>query len=208
MKSAVLLLRGGVCALLLMATPLAGQESAHPDPVEPVEGTDYVVYEADGDAASFADLLEELDDAEAVLVGELHNDMVGHGVQAQLLGAAIRRFGPGAEESRPVVLSMEMFERDVQYVVDEYLAGLISEDHFLRSSRPWDDYENRYRPLVEMAREAGVPVVAANAPRRYVNRVTREGPESLADLSETARSFLPPLPYPGRPSRIGPSGTR
>jgi uncharacterized iron-regulated protein len=90
-----------------------------------------------------------------------------------------------------------MFERDVQYVLDEYLAGLISEEHFLRSSRPWDDYQARYRPLVETAKEHGAPVVAANAPRRYVNRVTGEGPGSLEALSEHALGYLPPLPYPG-----------
>jgi uncharacterized iron-regulated protein len=90
-----------------------------------------------------------------------------------------------------------MFERDVQYVLDEYLDGLVSEDHFLRSSRPWPEYEERYRPLVETARAHGIPVVAANAPRRYVNRVTNEGPESLEALSTQARAYLPPLPYPG-----------
>jgi len=90
-----------------------------------------------------------------------------------------------------------MFERDVQYVVDEYLRDEITEDHFLRSARPWEDYEARYRPLVEAAKASGDPIVAANAPRRYVNRVTREGPGSLETLSDLARSYLPPLPYPG-----------
>lgn len=42
-----------------------------------------------------------------------------------------------------------------------------------------------------------MPVVAANAPRRYVSRVTREGPESLALLPGEALRYLPPLPYPG-----------
>ena len=41
-----------------------------------------------------------------------------------------------------------------------------------------------------------MPVLAANAPRRYVNRVSRLGRESLFDLPPRARSFLPPLPYP------------
>jgi uncharacterized iron-regulated protein len=89
-----------------------------------------------------------------------------------------------------------MFERDVQYVVDEYLAGLITEDHFLRSARPWDNYEEHYRPMVEFARVHGLPVVAANAPRRYVNRASRLGRDSLQALGPTARRYLPPLPYP------------
>jgi len=187
----------GLAALFaLFVAPFAGT-AQEVDPSPPVEGIDYAVYESDGDDSSFADLLKALDKADAVLVGEQHDDMVGHGFQAELLSAATRRFAEGTEDARPVVLSLEMFERDVQYIVDEYLEGLISEDHFLRSARPWDFYEERYRPMVEYAREHHLPIVAANAPRRYVNRVTREGPGSLEVLSEEARSYLPPLPFPG-----------
>jgi uncharacterized iron-regulated protein len=91
---------------------------------------------------------------------------------------------------------MEMFETDVQTILDEYLAGLITEEHFLDDARPWDRYERDYRPLVEFARVHGLPVVAANAPRRYVNRASRLGRESLEDLPAQARAHLPPLPYP------------
>lgn len=164
-----------------------------------VEGEDFVVYEGDGDVASFAGILAELDGSEAVLVGESHDDAVGHAVEAQLLVRAAQRYGAMAAGTgeRPVVLSLEMFERDVQYILDEYLAGLITEDQFLESARPWERYRSDYRPMVEFARAHGIPVVAANAPRRYVNRVTRLGPSSLGALSPAARRFLPELPYPG-----------
>jgi hypothetical protein len=89
-----------------------------------------------------------------------------------------------------------MFERDVQGVVDEYLKGLITESQFKASSRPWEYYDEDYRPMVEAAKEKGVPVIAANVPRRYVNRVSRLGREALFDLPPQARAFLPPLPYP------------
>lgn len=38
-------------------------------------------------------------------------------------------------------------------------------------------------------------VIAANPPRRYVNRVSRLGAQSLLELDGRARGFLPPLPY-------------
>jgi uncharacterized iron-regulated protein len=88
-----------------------------------------------------------------------------------------------------------MFERDVQIVLDEYLAGMITENHFLLSSRPWDNYKTAYRPLVEFARENRLPVIAANAPRRYVNRVSRMGRLSLEELTPTARGWIAPLPF-------------
>jgi uncharacterized iron-regulated protein len=188
--------RALLLAVLALPTPVLAQ---HPEaaPTPPVEGEDFAVYDSSGRVASFADVLAAFDAADAVLVGEEHDDMIGHGVEAQLLyGAAERLGGDSGAEGRPVVLSLEMFERDVQYIVDEYLDDLITEDQFLKSTRPWDDYEQRYRPLIEFSKSHGVAVVAANAPRRYVNRVTRLGAESLDALSSEAKRFLPPLPYP------------
>lgn len=163
----------------------------------PTEGVDFVVYGPAGEPRSFAELVATAGEADAVLVGESHDDEVGHAVEAEFLVRVTQRHGALGGGGRSVVLSLEMFERDVQYVLDEYLAGLVTEDQFLRSARPWDRYETDYRPMVEFARAHGLPVVAANAPRRYVNRVTRLGPASLAELPDPAPAFLPPLPYPG-----------
>jgi uncharacterized iron-regulated protein len=184
---------------------LFAQEEGHGSrtPLLPdvTQDVDYRIYDRQGRLTSLGAIVEAARSADAVLVGEEHDDMVGHAFQGQLLLSLIHEIGGPSGGLRQVVFSMEMFERDVQYVLDEYLAGLISEEHFLNSARPWPEYEARYRPLVEIARAAGVPIVAANAPRRYVSRVTASGPQALEDLSELARSYLPPLPYPG-PSRI------
>ena len=63
------------------------------------------------------------------------------------------------------------------------------------SSRPWGNYKTDYRPLVELAKEKKLSVVAANAPRRYVNMVSRGGRDVLNVLSKTAKGWLPPLPF-------------
>ena len=52
---------------------------------------------------------------------------------------------------------------------------------------------------LDLVSAIGLAVVAANAPRRYANRVTRLGREALLDLSSQAQAALPPLPY-GLPS--------
>lgn len=158
------------------------------------EGTDFFVYHADGRSASFDDVVAAMSGYEAVLVGEEHNDPITHRVQAQLVQRAWVSYA--ATDRRPVVLSLEMFERDVQYIVDEYLDDLVTEDHFLSSARPWGNYDDDYRPMVEFAKAHGVPVVAANAPRRYVNRASRLGRRGLLALGPEARQHLPPLPYP------------
>lgn len=173
-------------------------------------GVHYQVFTGSGETASLDDIVDAMATADVVLMGEEHDDRMAHRLQAELLLRAFTRYGSGGgalpdghpeiptdrEDSRPLVLSLEMFERDVQGVVDEYLRGIITEEHFRSSARPWDHYEADYRPLVEFARAHGLPVVAANAPRRYVNLVSREGRAALRRLSPDALETLSPLPYP------------
>jgi uncharacterized iron-regulated protein len=180
------------------AAPLGAQ---HPErPVPPVEGVAFQMYDAQGRPTSFAELIAATEGTDALLVGEIHDDAVGHALETEILLRAAQRAGAVGGEGdggRAVVLSLEMFEQDVQYILDEYLAGLITEAQFKESSRPWPRYDTDYRSMVEFARAHDVSVVASNAPRRYVNRVSREGAASLSDLPDAARAFLPPLPYPG-----------
>lgn len=158
----------------------------------------FAVFTGQGRPASLDDIAAAMKDAEAVLVGEIHTDPVGHWIEAELLRRALQAFHVGQPSGalRPVALSLEMFERDVQDVLDEYLADLITEKQFKAGARPWEYYDSDYRPMVEAAKAAHVPVIAANAPRRYVNRVTRLGRDALLALPDRARSFLAPLPYP------------
>lgn len=181
-----------VLALLaLIVSPIFAQS----DSTETDWATAYRVYRADGTPATLGDVFDVMAEADVVFVGEQHDDPVGHYLEAALLKQAFMHYGQG-EEARPIALSLEMFARDVQPILDEYLGGLITEDHFRRSSRPWGNYETDYRPMVEFARAHSLPIIAANAPRRYVNRVSRLGPASLDTLSAWAKRWLPPLPYP------------
>lgn len=192
MTNSTMLLGSVLSAFLLVASPGTAQEPSPDSALVP--GADFRVFRADGREASLADVIAAVDGADVILVGEEHGNIVGHRLEEAILRGVVERV---RGTLRWPTLSMEMFERDVQYILDEYLAGVITETHFLDSARPWEDYAVRYRPLVELAREEGFPVVAANAPRRYVNRVTREGPDALADLGPLARFYMPPLPYPG-----------
>ena len=96
---------------------------------------------------------------DVVFVGEVHDSPVAHRAELDLLS--------GLSERDPrLVLALEMFERDVQDVLDAYLKGEIPEDEFLSRSRPWPSYTDDYRPLVELAKAKGLPVVGAGADRR------------------------------------------
>ncbi len=161
----------------------------------------YRVFTADGKPLTLNDIAAQLDNVEVLCLGEKHDDPAAHEVEAELLRLAVERYTTSAK--RPVTLSLEMFERDVQVVVDEYLAGLISERHFLSSSRPWGNYATDYKPLIELAKANKLPVLAANAPGRYVNMVSRLGRDSLAQLTPQAKAWLPKLPFPAASKPYG-----
>jgi len=176
-------------ALLLLALP-AGAHAPPP----------YRLYAGDGRPVTLDAVATAAWGAEALFLGEQHDDPAAHALEADLLAAVIAARPEAGEAAgrglRPLALSLEMFERDVQLPLDEYLAGQVREKDFLAAARPWKAYATDYRPLVELARASRLPVIAANAPHRYVTRVGREGLAGLAGLSGEARGLLAPLPLP------------
>ncbi|MBT6961563.1 MAG: ChaN family lipoprotein, partial [Rhodospirillaceae bacterium] len=76
----------------------------------------------------------------------------------------------------------EQFERDVQPVLDQYLAGDIGEATLRDKGRAWDNYPVSYRPLVEYAKANGLAVIAAEAPNMVVRCVGRLGPDFLKSI--------------------------
>ncbi|HEX6309840.1 MAG TPA: ChaN family lipoprotein [Longimicrobiales bacterium] len=184
-----------VWALVLASAPAraqvrdsAGMDTAYaPGP--------YRVFTGSGEAASLDDIVRAMGAVQVVFIGETHDDPTAHLIELELL----KRAAESHAAARPIALSLEFFERDVQLPIDEYLAGRIPESSFRADTRPWPRYETDYRPLLEFAKAHRLPVIAANAPRRYVSMVSRRGRESLSELDARALALLPPLPY-GRAS--------
>ncbi|MGH9371560.1 MAG: ChaN family lipoprotein, partial [Vicinamibacterales bacterium] len=130
----------------------------------------------------FEVMLAELVRADVVLVGEQHHDPNTHRLELALLGGLRRR-------RVPLTISFEMFERDVQRLVDQYLGGYLDEAQFLRDARPWPRYATDYRSLVELAKTYGWPVIASNVPRRLASEVAKSGLAALDALSSDDRAL-------------------
>ncbi len=137
----------------------------------------------------FETMLADLGRADVILVGEQHDDPNTHRLELAILEALTRR-------RVPLVFALEMFERDVQPALDDYLAGRISEDQFLAASRPWPRYATDYRPLIEFAKAHGIPVIASGVPRRIAADVSRTGMPAIdalgADRGLAARDLQCP----------------
>jgi uncharacterized iron-regulated protein len=127
---------------------------------------------------SYRGLINELAGADIVFLGEQHDDPATHFMEWRILrDLTLAQHGAQA-------LSLEMFERDVQHQLNAYLRGELSEDEFLAASRPWPNYPTDYRPLIELAKQQGLPVVAANIPRPLASKVAKQGLEpALAGYS-------------------------
>jgi uncharacterized iron-regulated protein len=134
-----------------------------------------VHHTATGRDVSLADMVAAAAAADVVFFGEMHDDAETHFAEFALLEGIGRR-------RDNVVVSLEMFERDVQPLVDDYLAGRISETDFLARSRPWERYATDYRALVLLARARGWPVIASNIPRPIASSVARRGLSAVGAL--------------------------
>ena len=169
---------------LLVVALLA--QAAAPAPETP-RHADYVpqrVYDTrKGAFADFETMVWDVSRADVVFVGEQHDDPNTHRLEHALLSGLLRR------RIAPSV-SLEMFERDVQGSLDRYLSGTTAEPEFLKETRPWPRYATDYRPLVELAKREGWPVVAANVPRRLAAAVAKSGRRAIDDLPAPDRALI------------------
>ena len=150
---------------------------------------DYVLYSVKkGKVVEPSDIIKDMANYNVLFFGEEHNDSIGHRMQTLIFQLLAKEFGKRA------TLSMEMFDRDVQYIMDEYLQGRIKEYYFNKDSRQWQNYKD-YKPMVELAKAGGLDVICANAPFRYVSIATKGGMEALMALSDRAKEAMAPLPY-------------
>ncbi|MHC4779181.1 MAG: ChaN family lipoprotein, partial [Planctomycetota bacterium] len=139
---------------------------------------------ADDKRITFRELIEDLSAFDVVFVGEYHNDWATHHAEYGILA------GLSQVRGGMIAASMEMFERDVQKILDDFLAGRISETEFLKTSRPWGNYRVGYREVVEFAKAKGYPVLAANVPRRLASKLAREGEDAMEALSAEERKWV------------------
>lgn len=144
-----------------------------------------IVSTTPGASVDPAEVASALATADVVVLGELHGNSTVHALHLEIV-KELHALRPG------MAIAMEMFERDVQMDLSKYFVGDIDEQEFLARSRPWPHYRTDYRPLVEYARENGIPVLAANAPRSLAMEVARKGLAAVAGNELVAEQVSAP----------------
>jgi uncharacterized iron-regulated protein len=126
-------------------------------------------------------LAQKLADRRVVLVGETHTRYDHHQQQLAILKALHARHPKMA-------LGVEWFQQPAQPHLDDYLAGRISEAEMIERTGYFDrwrfDYR-LYRPVIQYAKENGIPVIALNAPAETTNRISEVGVDGLSPEERT-----------------------
>jgi uncharacterized iron-regulated protein len=146
----------------------------------------YQLYNSKGKKIGYKKMAKTLSKKDIVLFGEEHNSPISHWLQLEL--------SKKWDETRDLILGAEMIEADNQTGLDLYLNGKMSRKSLDTTVRLWPNFETDYQPLVDYAKLNKLTFVATNIPRRYANRVFKEGFEVFDNLTEQEKSWMAPLP--------------
>ncbi len=152
---------------------------------EPI-GAEEIFRLPDGDRVSLHELINELEPASAVFMGENHDQVEHHHSQVKTLQELIAK-------NRDVVLGMEMFERSQQPTLDQWTEGKLTEEEFLKEVHweiTWGMDYNLYKGLLDEAKSRHLKVLCLNVERELVRRVAQRG---IAGLSPEDRAKLPEI---------------
>ncbi|WP_317171504.1 ChaN family lipoprotein [Flavobacterium sp. I3-2] len=148
----------------------------------------YQIYNSKGKKITFEKMVKELQKSDLILFGEFHDNSIVHWLQLKTIKALA--------ENKPLILGMEMFERDNQVYLNDYLNGKLSDEDFGKSARLWNNYKTDYKPLVDFAKENKMEVIATNVPRKFASLLYKEGEEALLALNDEDKQWIAPLPFP------------
>ena len=124
----------------------------------------------------FRDMVNDALSHRVIYIGEQHTMFSNHAMQLNIIKAVYEKYPK-------IAVGMEMFQRSKQEVIDRYLKGEIDEKRFLKESeyyKAWKYNYHLYRPIIQFCREKGIPIIALNADRDIVRKVSQKGIESLS----------------------------
>ena len=128
-------------------------------------------------------LVEQFDNYDVIFFGEYHDDALLHSLEEEIYSS----FSKNCDN---LALSMEMFERDNQQELDEYITGKIDYKTFSEKARLWPNHKEDYEPLLQIAIKNKHDVIAANVPRRYASSIAMQGQEALDRISEDEKKYV------------------
>ena len=123
----------------------------------------------------FDQVIYELVRKQVVFIGESHDRIEHHLNQLEI----IKRIHA---EHPKIAIGMEFFQQPFQTYMDKYISGEIDEREFLRKTEyfsRWRIDYRYYRPIIQYAKDNGIPLIALDVLQEIQRKVGKEGINSL-----------------------------
>jgi len=173
---------------LALAAGLVGWTPPHAQttPTRPIAAADPapapIVASPSGALVTREDLSAALVGPRLVAVGEKHDSLAQHRVQAEVLGML-------ADQVWNVAVGFEMISFEDQSILDDFASGKTSEAEFAALwKKAWGYDYAMYKPVFDEARKHGLRLYGLNAPNTLVRLVAKKG---LEGLTPAERARLP-----------------
>lgn len=154
------------------------------------KGVPFQIFDGNGKKVSFEKMVAASAKSNITFFGEYHNNAVAHWLQLQLVEELAQL------KNDKLTLGFEMFEADQQHLVDAWLSGGLTDKQFQDTMRMWSNYKTDYKPLMLVAKEKKMAVVADNIPRRIASLAFKNGREGLGTISADERAFMVEQDFP------------
>jgi uncharacterized iron-regulated protein len=130
-----------------------------------------------GQPVGFERMIDEMQAARIVHVGETHNSMPMHEIEFQVIRGLYAK-------DKHLAIGLEMVPVTLQEALNKWTDGILTKDEFLREIRwyvTWNFNFGYYEKIFDFAREHRLPIYALNAPREVISKIRMRGWDALTD---------------------------
>ena len=135
-------------------------------------------------AVSFGELLENLGTSRVIYVGEKHTSQEDHRIQLEVIKALSQKFPD-------LAVGMEMFDHSYQDVLDQWSAGQLDQEDFLRKVHWYANWRydfSLYKDILDFIKENRLRLIGLNIPNHIPPKIREGGIESLRN---DEKKYLP-----------------
>ena len=125
--------------------------------------------------------IPKIENKRLLFIGENHDNYAHHLNQKKIIQDLHNK---GVK----LAIGLEMFQRPFQAVLDAYIAGDIDESALLKQSEyflRWGYDYKLYRPIMILAKEHGIPLIALNLDRALTKKISKNGINALSTKEKT-----------------------
>lgn len=139
-------------------------------------------------------IITQLQRAKIIYLGETHDRQSDHHQQLAIIQSLVQaKVKTNSKPNAKLAIGMEMFQRQMQPLLDRYLAGQITATELRAETdfdKSWGYQWEYYAPILEFAKTHNLPLIALNTPSKISRKAAKQGWDSLTPAELKS---IPPL---------------